>query len=156
MSVIVRRLASVPVRSAGQTWHAFVELVSEPGTAAWTTLESIAGVGSMIIAEEYTGASPIVVMPAAGPRVRVYTLHNDHALGDDIDETKLASGPLLEVGWSISLPSGADDLALAQAAVAKVTGVTVRDIATEDGEHEAPERLAAARHVTINLDELSR
>jgi len=156
MSVVARRLASVPARSAGQTWHAFVELVSKPGTAAWTTLESIAGVGSMLIAEEYTGAGPIVVMPASGSRVHVYTLHNDDALGDDIDETKLASGPLLELGWSISLPSGADDLALAQAAVAKVTGVTVRDMATDVGEPEAPQRLTVARDVTINLDELSR
>jgi hypothetical protein len=160
-TVIARRIASVPVRTSGQTWGIIVELVSTPGSPARTALESVAGVASMLIAEEYCASKAIVIKPPSGARVRVYTLHGDAAMGDDVNESALATCPTAYAGWTVEIPAGPDDLALAKAAFANLAGISCYDstgaASDDDVVDLAPEASSsAARAFTINLDELSR
>jgi hypothetical protein len=67
-------------------------------------LEAITNIAALLIADEYTRDAPIVVMPAAGPRIRVYTVHGAAAIDDEGDETPPATWPLIEPGWRLSLP----------------------------------------------------
>jgi len=161
VSVLARRVASVPVRTAGQTWQAVVDLLSQPGSAARTTLESVAGLASMLIAEEYTARSPVVIVPASGSRVRIYTLHGDDALGDDVNESALAVWPAVAAGWSLALPVSAEDLELAERTLAKVPGVTAYEMTSDvsmalDSGASSLGGGAADGSFTIDLDEMRR
>ncbi|WNV74351.1 hypothetical protein [Geodermatophilus sp. DSM 44513] len=145
MTVLARRVASIPARTAGDTWRLIVDLLAPSGTTAHTTLAAAANVASLLIAEEYTATGPIVVVPATGPRVRIYTVHGESAVDDDLNETALPVHPTHAPGWTLSLPCGPDDLAAAQQALAGAPGVTVRALdAGVGGELAKPIGAAAA------------
>lgn len=129
-SVTVRRVAAVPERTASNTWRAIADLIAAPGSTAHATLLRAAGVASLLIAEAYTRDVPIVVTPATGSRVRVYTVHGQDAAADAIsEEAPLATWPTAEPGWSVSLPCGEADLQFAADALAKIPEISARDAA---------------------------
>jgi hypothetical protein len=108
------------------------------------------------LAEEYTRDAPIVVLPATGPRIRIYTVHGPAAVGTDDDAASLATWPLVDLGWRLSFPCGIDDIDEVRAALRRYTFVEVRDARERfavNGEASAP-RLPGS--VLINYDELDR
>ena len=155
MTVVARRLASVPRRTSVETWHRLVDLISAEGSPARAELSSITSVASMLIAEEYTKTAPVTIS-GGGPLVRVYTLHGEDAIDHDLDdEAALAFDPTAGDSWLLSLPADGADVAIAQAAVTAAAHVEVRDLA------EA-ERSTAARtgspmpDLVLDLQELER
>jgi hypothetical protein len=155
VSVVARRLASVPRRTSVETWLQVVELVTAEESEAREELLSVASVASMLIAEEYTQTAPITIS-GGGPVVRVYTLHGDEAIETDFaDETDLAFDPTVGDAWLLSLPAQGTDVEVAQQAVAGAAHVEVRDVAEV-------ERLAAIpttnsqRELVLDLEELER
>jgi hypothetical protein len=161
-SVIARRVASVPARTSEQTWNVVVELVSEPGSAARAALDAVAGVASMLIAEGYSEGKAIVIRPDRGSRVRIYTLHGEAAVSDDIDESTLAVCPTAAAGWAVEIPAGPGDLMLATAAFANVSGISAYDATGAASEEDVldlasqPSASSEGREFSINLGELSR
>lgn len=156
MSVISRRVPAIPVCTSVETWNTIVTLLTAPGHAARTSLEAVTSIAAMLIAEEYTRDAPIVVIPAAGPRVRIYTVHGTAAIDDDADETPLASWPLAEPGWRLSLPCGIDDIDDVHAALLPYPGIDVRDTTegiTVGATAPAPR---TAGPVSINYGEMER
>jgi hypothetical protein len=158
MSVVSRRVHSVPVRTSVETWRAIVALLSPAGHEACRSLEAITNTAAMLITEEYTRDAPIVVVPAAGPRVRIYTMHGTAAVdGDgDGDEAPLATWPLAEPGWRLSLPCGIDDIDDVRTALQSYPFIDVRDVTdgvTLDAEAVVPR---TAGSVSINYDEMER
>lgn len=161
MSVIVRRVLSVPVRTSVETWAAIVDLLTGPDQPARGSLNAIASTAAMLIAEEYTRDAPIVVMPAAGDRIRIYTLHSNAAVeGDNTDEAPLATWPLSSAGWTLSLPCGVDDIDDVRAALQPYPFVEVRDvtdgIATTSSAAPGVPRARTDGAVVIDIDELER
>lgn len=155
MSVVARRLASVPRRTSVETWQRLVDLVSTDGSRARAELSSITSVASMLIAEEYTNTAPVTIS-GGGPLVRVYTLHGEDAIEHELDdEAELACDPTAGSSWLMSLPAAGADVEIARAAVAAAAHVEVRDLA------EA-ERWTAARtasplpDLVLDLEELER
>ncbi|MGI9093403.1 MAG: hypothetical protein ACR2FF_08205 [Mycobacteriales bacterium] len=128
-SVVVRRIGSVPARTSIDTWQAIVATIAEPSSTAHAALLEATGVASMLIAEAYTRDLPIVVTPASGQRVRLYTVHGADADEAIDDETPLATWPTTAAGWTVSLPCAEQDLAFASSALAGLSGVSVRDAA---------------------------
>lgn len=127
MTVHARRVASIPRRTATETWRAIYELVTEADSAARQELAAITGIASALITDEYTRAAPVIVS-GNGPQVRVYTLHGDAAIdADQSMETPLSHTPT-SGDWSLSLPCGEDDLAEATDAVAHAAHVQIRSI----------------------------
>ncbi len=152
MSVIARRVASVPHRTSSQTWQAIVDLLA-PGTgAARAALLSVTGPAALIIAEEYTSNAPIVVLPAAGPRIRIRTVHGRDVVDASEDEAPLMSRPLDQPGWHLSLPCAEDDLDELRTALAGHAQISVR--ALDDGVPDEPKAHAGAARIVINTDEL--
>lgn len=153
-SVAVRRVGSVPERTASQTWYAIADLIAVAGSTAHATLLQATGVASMLITEAYTRDAPIVVTPASGSRVRVYTAHGQDASDAIAEETPLAVWPTTEPGWSISLPSGQADLDYAVAALVQIPEITVRDatlgLALDGGEAAASS--TAGRQAALRVD----
>ena len=54
MTVIARRVASVPVRTAVATWERVVEIVTAPESDAREELTGITSIAAMLIADEQT------------------------------------------------------------------------------------------------------
>lgn len=155
MTVVARRLASVPRRTSVETWQRLVDLISAEGTPARAELSSITSVASMLIAEEYTKTAPVTIF-GGGPLVRIYTLHGEDAVEHDLDdEAELAFDPTAGDSWLLSLPAAGADVAIAQAAVAGATHVEVRDVA--EAERATAARTAAPMtDLVLDLKELER
>lgn len=124
MTVHARRIASVPIRTASETWRAICDLIAPHGSAARSDLDAATGLGSMLIAEEYSADDPIIVS-GSGPQLRLYTLHSDEALETEAEEDPLAFDPTAG-DWKMSLPCGEVDLSAAQSAARKFDRVEVR------------------------------
>ncbi|MHA6779633.1 hypothetical protein ACVGOW_01325 [Pseudonocardia saturnea] len=120
---------------------------------------------AMLITEEYTTLAPIVILPAVGDRIRIYTVHGEAAADATHEEQPLASWPLQASGWTISFPCEELDLADTTEALRAHPGFTARDLragadstaesAVESG--GAPARTADRRDaLVVDLEELRR
>jgi hypothetical protein len=156
MSVVSRRVPSVPVRTSVETWKAIVALLTAADHEARRSLDAITNTAAMLITEEYTRDAPIVVVPAAGPRVRVYTVHGEAAVDGDGDGDPLATWPLAEPGWRLSLPCGIDDIDDVRAAQQQYPFIDVRDITEGINADTGAPAPRTAGSVSINYDEMER
>jgi hypothetical protein len=125
MTVYARRIASVPARSAVETWSAVVELIApDPSSSARSDLAAAAGIAHSVIASEVEG--PFVLF-GEGPRVRVYCVYGDDALlDDDVNENPLPHDPT-EGDWHLSMPCPPEDLEWVQRKLVSSTRVSARD-----------------------------
>lgn len=160
MSVIARKVRSVPVRTSVGTWNVIVDLLSTRDQPAREHLNAITNTAAMVIAEEYTRDAPIVVKPAAGHRIRIYTVHGSTAIEAEANEAPLATWPLTADGWTVSLPCGVDDIDDVRAALAPFPFAEVRDVT--DGISAAASvgmsagQAAGQDGFVIDIDELER
>ena len=105
---IRRDIASVPTRSARDTWRAIVDLVTGPDTVDRDQLDAAASIMESLIADEQPATVPIVFR-GAGPRVIVYCLYDEDAMeaGSDIDP--LSTNPTAG-DWRATAPCEGDDV----------------------------------------------
>lgn len=155
MTVIARRIASVPVRTSVDTWTAVVDLLTPSGGAVRAELEAVTNIAAVLISEEYTRDAPIVVTPPRGARIRIYTVHGLDAVDARDDEAPLAARPLDEPGWTMSLPCGVDDIDDIRGALAAHPNISVRDT-TEGITVEATTGASIAGSLEIDYDEMER
>ena len=155
MTVVARRLASVPCRTSVDTWRRVVDLVSADASPARTELSSITSVG---VDADRRGVHEdrAVTISGGGPLVRIYTLHAEDAIEHDLDdEAELAFDPTAGDSWLLSLPAAGADVAIARAAVAAAAHVVVRDVA--EPEVSATARTASPMpDLVLDLQELER
>src|SRR5690606_17092630 len=76
---IRRYVASIPIRSARETWRAITELVTGADTVERAQLHAAASIMESLIADEHPATVPIV-FKGAGPRVIIYCLYNEDAM----------------------------------------------------------------------------
>lgn len=130
-TVVVRRIAAVPVRRAGEAWRVIAELLAEPGSPAYAELLSIASPVGLLLAQEITRTRPIVVTAGTGPRIRIYTSHGS-AAQDEASETPLASRPCSSDSWQIRLPCNDEDLQDLTELLVGAPHVLAGDVADEE------------------------
>lgn len=157
MTVVARRVRSIPERSALETWAKITDLLaSYAGSDSRHELESIAGIASSIITRDAMKNSALVVS-GAGPRVRVFCLHDEDAItGDGANEQTLAFDAT-SGDWKMSIPCPADDLDWVQLALkSKSTRITARDMTSDVSQdtNSGTERESAS--FTINKDAFFR
>jgi hypothetical protein len=151
-TVLARRVASTPVRTAAQTWARIVEIVApDPQSAARKELAKAAGVACASIASEAPKEAPIVIW-GGGPRVRVYGVFDDDAITQDgINEDVLPKSPT-EGDWRMSIPCLPDDVAWSSASLAAASGrISARSV-DDEVENDEP-ATASASSLSINLTE---
>jgi hypothetical protein len=126
-TIVVRRVAATPARSAAEAWLVIADLVASRGSAARQELDRVAGIAMSLVAAEAMRDSPIVVQ-GAGPRLRVYCLYDDEAiLGEGASEDPLSWCPT-DSDWAMSLPCLPEDLSWVQAALSRIsTRIIARD-----------------------------
>ncbi|MBS3651951.1 hypothetical protein KEU06_25425 [Pseudaminobacter sp. 19-2017] len=103
-----REIASIPKRSATQTWTAIVDLITGAGTIDKKTLESAASIMESLIADEQPAKKPIVVK-GVGSRLVIYLLYGEDAMEADLSVDKLSWNPTAG-DWSMSAPSDPEDV----------------------------------------------
>ena len=128
-TIVVRRIAATPVRSAAETWDFIASLLAPAGSEARQELDHVGGIAASLIAAEAPRDSAIVVA-GIGARLRIYCLYDEAAIvGDEASEEALSWDPT-DGDWAMSLPCNADDLAWVKAALAQQsTRITARDLA---------------------------
>lgn len=123
-----REIASVPVRTAGETWQAIVDLITGDGSVDAATLKAAASVMESLIADEHAATVPIVVK-GNGPRLVVYCLYNEDAMeaGKDID--KLSWNPTAG-DWTMTAPADEEDVAwMNKSLKTRAPRINVHDVA---------------------------
>ena len=128
MTVIARRIISVPERTATETWEVIARLLApDAASSAARELASVTGISCSLITREAM-TSPIV-LHGSGPRVRIYCLYNEAAVeGDEASESKLLFDATAG-DWALSLPCPEEDLAWVQSALAaKSKRISARDM----------------------------
>lgn len=108
MSVVARRFSSSPSRIPSATWEAIVNVIAVNSDDAKTQLNSIAGIISSLIADE-TPLKDAITIIGNGPRLRVYCLYGDDAIGDESNESSLSFNPF-DGEWEIYFPVQEADL----------------------------------------------
>jgi hypothetical protein len=107
--VKVRRdIASIPRRSAKETWDAVVDLITGPGSVDSATLTEAASIMQSLIADEHPRKVPIVVK-GAGNRLVIYLVVGEEAMDADMSVDELNWNPT-KGNWSITAPADADDV----------------------------------------------
>jgi len=157
-TVITRRVASTPNRTASATWAKIASLLAPDAKGdARQELMRVSGVASSSIASEATKTDPIVVY-GGGPRVRVYCAFNDDAItGDGVSEDALPRSPTGD-GWRLSIPFPEEDMTWAKAELARLSSkVTARAAGAEVSEEAASTSQGATSVLaTVDTEEFYR
>lgn len=104
-----RNIASIPKRSAAQTWRAITDLVTGSGSVDAATLTAAASVMESLIADEHLATVPIMVK-GVGSRLVIYCLYGEDAMEADTDVEKLNWNPTAG-NWAMTAPTDAGDVA---------------------------------------------
>lgn len=152
-TVVARRVASTPSRTAAQTWEMIVTILApDPKSDARKELAKAAGVACASISSEATKEAAIVVW-GGGPRVRVYCVFDDDAItGDGVNEDALSKSPT-EGDWKMSIPCLPEDVKWSNDKLASTsTRISARSLEDdiEDDEHVSA---SSARSMSINTGE---
>lgn len=103
MSIISRKFAASPSRTAAETWSNIVAVIAVHSESAQKELNDIIGIAASIISDE-TPANNAITVIGSGPRLRVYCLYGDDAIGNaDTNESSLTWKPF-EDNWEIYFP----------------------------------------------------
>lgn len=151
-TVLARRVASTPVRTAVQTWASIVEIIApDPESPARKELAKVAGTACASIASEAPKEAPMVIW-GGGPRVRVYCVFDEDAVTQDgLNEDALPKSPT-EGDWRMSIPFVAEDVAWSGASLAAASSrISARSV-DDDVADEEP-LAASATPLSIDLTE---
>ncbi|TCR76787.1 hypothetical protein [Rhizobium sp. BK376] len=124
-----RDIASIPRRSAKETWDAIVNLVTEAGSADATTLQDAASVMQSLITDEHPAKVPIVVK-GSGNRLVIYLSYGEDAMDADLSVDPLTWNPTAG-DWSMTAPSDATDVEWMNGTLkTRAPRIRVHDVAT--------------------------
>jgi hypothetical protein len=155
MTVVARRLASIPACLASETWLRIIDLVAPTNILAQEELRRVIGVASSLITRETMKKSPIVIT-GNGPQIRLYCVYGEEAItGEGINEAALPRSPAESESWAMSLPCPADDLSWVNASLKQHSSrITARDLGSTSPP-EAEEKTASSE-ASINLESFFR
>ena len=103
-----RDIASIPLRSASETWSAIVTLVTGNGSVDSDQLNAAASIMESLIADEQPAIAPIV-FKGCGPRVLIYCLYDEDAMEAGLTIDSLNTNPTAG-DWRMTAPCEEDDV----------------------------------------------
>ena len=105
---IRRNVASIPVRSAKETWSAIVDLVTDTDSKDREQLLAASSTMESLIADEHPGRVPIV-FKGGGPRILIYCLYDEDAMDAGLSVDILACNPTAG-DWHATAPAENEDV----------------------------------------------
>lgn len=134
-----RDIASIPKRSAAETWRVIVDLITGAGSVDAETLTAASSVMESLIADECPAGVPIVVK-GAGSRLVIYCRFGEEALEAGTDVDKLNWNPTAG-NWAMTAPAESGDVAWMNNALKdRAPRIRIHDMETglEDDEPAPP------------------
>jgi hypothetical protein len=146
---IRRDIASVPLRSAKETWLAIIDLVTGEGSVDRQQLEAAASIMESVIADELPAKTPIV-FKGAGPRVLIYCLYNEDAMEAGLAIDSLNQNPTAG-DWRATAPCEAEDAQwMNKSLKTRAPRITVHDADQPPAGEEAEKSEQAAQGFEID------
>lgn len=105
---IRRDIASIPVRTAKETWRVIRELITGANSVDVNQLDEAASVMESVIADEHAAEVPIVIK-GNGPRLVIYCLYNEVAV-EEGDKVESLSWNPTGGDWGLTAPCEKDDV----------------------------------------------
>lgn len=106
---IRRDIASVPARSAKDTWRAIIDLATGADSIDRQQLDAAASVMESLIADALPADAPIV-FKGSGPRLLIYCLYHEEAIEAGLEIDPLSANPTAG-DWRVTAPCEDDDVA---------------------------------------------
>lgn len=144
---IRRNVASIPARSAHETWRAIVNLVTGPDSLDHHQLKAAASIMETLIADEQPSRVPIA-FTGSGPRLVIYCLYDDDALQTGLDIDSLMTNPTA-AAWQATAPCEPDDVEWMNAAL-KQRAPRISVHPTDDGPPAEDNAEQAIANIAVN------
>jgi len=151
---IRRNIASVPTRSAKETWRAIVDLVTASDSVDKAQLDAAASLMESLIADELPASVPIV-FKGSGPRILIYCLYNEDAMEAVLAVDALTTNPT-SGDWRVTAPCEDDDVEwMNKTLKARAPRITVHAADEAPGDGDADSEEQSAKEVEIDWGALS-
>jgi len=142
-----RDIASIPKRSAAETWSEIVKLITGSGSVDATGLMAAASVMESLITDEHPAKVPIVVK-GVGSRLVIYCLFGEDAMDAELDVGKLNWNPTAG-DWGMNAPTDAMDVAWMNKTLKdRAPRITVYDVSAAPADDEE----AASKSQELKID----
>ncbi|TIO80572.1 MAG: hypothetical protein E5X74_32390 [Mesorhizobium sp.] len=142
-----RDIASIPKRSAADTWREIVKLITGSGSVDAASLTAAASVMESLITDEHPARVPIVVK-GVGSRLVIYCLFGEDAMDADMDIPKLNWNPTAG-NWAMTAPTDAVDVAwMNKTLKERAPRIAVHDVNAAPADEE--DAAAASQELTID------
>jgi hypothetical protein len=152
---IRRNVASVPRRSAKDTWHVIIDLVTGAGTVDRNQLNAAASIMESLIADEHPATAPIV-FKGTGSRVVIYCLYNEAAMEAGLAVDPLNTNPTAG-DWCATAPCEAVDADWMNKTLKnRAARITVHDVGQAPEEEESSMATPAIPDFEINWKALAK
>ena len=136
-----RDIASIPVRSARDTWRAIVELVTGRDSVDKQQLDAAASIMESLIADELPARVPIT-FKGGSTRVVVYCLYNEDAMEAGLAVDKLSANPTAG-DWRATAPCEAEDVDwMNKSLKSRAPRLSVHDVDEKPAEADDPSQAA--------------
>lgn len=149
MTVLTRRVAARPARTASEVWGLITELLFASCEEGRRACGVASGLAASVVAEEIPARSPFV-LTGAGPRVRIYTLYDEEAL-DEPDEAPVQLD-LEGHDWLLWLPCAKEDIGWAEPSIKASPRLRLYDAAQGIPEGASTHRGSPAEEIQIDLN----
>lgn len=152
---IRRDIASIPARSAKETWTAIVALVTGDASVDRDQLDAAASVMESLIADEQPAIAPIV-FKGCGPRVLIYCLYDEDAMEAGLAIDSLNTNPTAG-DWRMTAPCEMDDVNWMNATLKdRAPRASVHAAHEPPADEDADEAGAAAKDLEIDWGALGK
>lgn len=131
-----RDIASIPRRSAVETWQEIIRLITGDDSVDAASLTAAASVMESLISDEHPAKVPIVVK-GVGSRLVIYCLFGEDAMDADLDVDKLGWNPTAGE-WAMTAPTDAVDVPwMNETLLERAPRISVHDVRVAPADDEA-------------------
>ncbi len=144
-----RDVASLPLRTAQETWESIVKLITGSDSVNSAQLHAATSIVSSAIADEHCAATPIVIKGGSS-RLVIYTAHGPDAMELGLAVDKLTWNPTASDTWAVTVPCSGDDVDwMTKALAERAPRITVQKV---DAGSDVREVEAAQNSVDAEID----
>lgn len=144
---IRRDIASIPARSAAETWRTIIDLVTGKDSIDKQQLVAASSIMESLIADEQP-ANVAIQLSGSGPRILIYCVYNEGAMEAGLKVDSLPSNPT-DGAWRMTAPCANEDIAWMNNAL-KVRAPRISVHSADDKPVKGDDEEASAKPIEID------
>lgn len=146
---IRRDIASIPKRSAAQSWSVITDLITGPDSVDAKTLTAAASIMESLITDEHPGKCPIIIK-GVGNRLVIYLAFNEDAMEANFSVDKLNWNPTAGQ-WSMTAPCDPEDVAwMNKALQERAPRISVHDVNSPPADEDDKDSASTTQTLKVN------